>query len=68
MIWRNQIKQPDPERALRFAFLMVALTLRELILFNRMRVFEDILRLDDAILREELPRMLLCSSVWNLTR
>jgi hypothetical protein len=59
MIWRDQIKHPDPERAVRFAFGMVALTLRELILFNRTRLFQDILRLDDDILREELPRRVL---------
>ena len=59
MIWRDQIKHPDPERAVRFAFVMVALVLRELILFDRMRMFQDILPLDDDMLRQELPRMFL---------
>jgi hypothetical protein len=59
MIWRDQIRHPDPERAIRFAFVMVALVLRELILFDRVRFFRDILPLDDEILREELPRMFL---------
>ncbi|HXW54232.1 MAG TPA: helix-turn-helix domain-containing protein [Candidatus Cybelea sp.] len=59
MIWREQIKHPDPERAIRFGFIMVAVVLRELILFNRMRTFQEILPLDDEILKEELPRMFL---------
>ncbi len=59
MIWRDQIKHPDPERAVRFGFAMIALVLRELVLFNRMHIFEDIIPLDDDILKEELPRMFL---------
>jgi len=59
MIWRDQITHPEPERAIRFAFVMVALALRELVLFGRTRIFEDILPLDDNILREELTRMFL---------
>lgn len=59
LIWRDQIQHPDPERAVRFAFIMVALVLRELILFERARIFADILPLDDDILRQELPRMFL---------
>jgi len=59
LMWRDQIKHPQPERAIRFAFVMVALALRELILFGRTRIFEDILPLDDNTLREELPRMFL---------
>ena len=59
MIWRDQIKHPDPERAVRFGFVMIAVVLRELILFNRARIFEDVLSLDDDILKTELPRMFL---------
>ena len=59
MMWRDQIKHPDPERAIRFAFVMVALALRELVLFNRTYIFEAVLPLDDDTLREELPRMFL---------
>jgi hypothetical protein len=50
MIWPDQIEHPDPQRAIRFAFIMVALALRELILFNRTRVFETVLPLDDDTL------------------
>lgn len=59
MIWREQIKHPDPERAVRFGFIMVGVVLRELILFNRMRIFQEILPLDDEILSKELPSMFL---------
>jgi hypothetical protein len=59
MMWRDQIKHPEPERAIRFAFVMVVLALRELVLFGRTRIFEDILPLDDNTLREELTRMFL---------
>jgi AcrR family transcriptional regulator len=59
MMWRDQIKHTEPERAIRFAFVMVALALRELVLFGRTRLFEDILPLDDDTLREELTRMFL---------
>jgi AcrR family transcriptional regulator len=60
MMWREKINHPEPEHAIRFAFVMVALALRELVLFGRTRIFEDILPLDDDILREELTRMFLC--------
>ena len=59
LLWRDQIKHPDPERAIRFAFLMVAVALRELVLFARPHIFEAILRLDDASLKQELTRMFL---------
>jgi len=59
MIWREQIKHPDPERAVRFGFVMIALVLRELILFRRTHLFADLIPLDDDMLTEELPRLFL---------
>jgi len=59
MIWHDQIKHPEPELAIRFAFVIVALVLRELILFNRAYVFEAILPIDDELLARELTRMFL---------
>ncbi len=59
MIWRDQIKHTDPQRAVRFGFVMIAVVLRELVLFNRARILEDVLSLDDDILKTELPRMFL---------
>jgi AcrR family transcriptional regulator len=59
MIWRDQIHHSDPERAVRFGFIIIGLVLRELILFDRTRIFRDVISLDDDILKEELPRMFL---------
>lgn len=59
LIWRDQIRHPDPERAIRFAFLMVAIALRELILFDRAYVFEGVIPADDETLKRELPRVFL---------
>ena len=59
LMWRNQIRHPDPERAIRFAFLMVAIALRELILFNRAYVFEGVIAVDDELLKRELARAFL---------
>ncbi len=59
LIWRDQIKNPDPERAIRFAFLMVSFALRELILFDRSHIFAAILPLSDDLLKQELPRLFL---------
>jgi AcrR family transcriptional regulator len=59
LIWRDQIKHPEPERAIRFAFVIVALALRELVLFDRARLFEAILPVDDELLSRELTRMFL---------
>jgi AcrR family transcriptional regulator len=59
LIWRDQINHPDPEYAVRFAFLMVAFALRELILYDRMHMFAAALPLDDDVLKRELPRVFL---------
>ena len=59
MIWHDQIRHPQPELAIRFAFVMVALVLRELILFNRAHLFEAILPIDDELLASKLTRMFL---------
>src|SRR5262249_59000559 len=59
MIWHDQIKHPQPELAIRFAFVIVALTLRELLLFNRAHLFEAILPINDELLASELTRMFL---------
>ena len=59
MMWRDQIKHPEPDRAVRFAFVMVALVMRELILFERTRTFEEVLAVNDELLSQELPRLFL---------
>ncbi len=59
LIWRDQIKHPDPVYAIRFAFVIVAIALRELILFDRSHIFAAILPLNDDSLKQELPRLFL---------
>jgi AcrR family transcriptional regulator len=59
LLWRRDIRHPDPDYAVRYAMIMVAMHLRELIVFDNVRLFEKILRLDDDRLREELPRAFL---------
>jgi AcrR family transcriptional regulator len=52
-------RHPNPEYAVRFAMVMVAFALRELILVERVHLFEKLLRLGDDRLQEELPRAFL---------
>ena len=59
LIWRDQIEHPEPEQAIRFAFVILAAVLRDLILFDRARVFEALLPVDDKLLTRELTRMFL---------
>lgn len=59
LLWRDQINHPQPELAIRFAFVMVALALRELILFDRARFFDAVLPVDDELLSHELTTMFL---------
>jgi len=56
LLWRRDIRHPDPEYAVSYAMVMVAVSLRELILFNHARLFRDVVALDDDRRREELPR------------
>ncbi|HEX6463321.1 MAG TPA: helix-turn-helix domain-containing protein, partial [Vicinamibacterales bacterium] len=46
LIWRDEIRRPDPEQAIRFGFLVVACVLRDLILFERMRVMSRVSPVD----------------------
>jgi len=59
LIWRDEIRHPDPEYAIRFGFLIVACVLKDLILFDRMGVMSRVVRVDDEVLKEELPRLFL---------
>lgn len=59
LLWRAEIRHPNPEYAVRYAMVMVGLALRELILFDHVRLFEKLVPLADDRLREELPRTFL---------
>ncbi|MGC2467117.1 MAG: helix-turn-helix domain-containing protein [Candidatus Acidiferrum sp.] len=59
LIWRDEIRHPDPEYAVSYGILTVAFALRELILFDQARMFEHVLPVRDDNLKEELPRMFL---------
>jgi AcrR family transcriptional regulator len=59
LLWRREIRHPNREYAVSYAMVMVALTLRELIVFDHVRLFEKLVPLGDDQLREELPRSFL---------
>ena len=59
LLWRDEIRDPDPEQAVAYATVMVALALRELILFGHAGMLTHLVPLDDEHLRVELPRMFL---------
>jgi len=59
LLWRDQIDHPDPEQAIRVAFLVVASTLRDLVIFDRMRLMTSVIPVDDEVLTRELPRVFL---------
>ena len=59
LLFRRKIRHPDPEYAVRYAMLMVAVSLKDLIVFENARHFESILPLDHERLKEELPRVFL---------
>jgi AcrR family transcriptional regulator len=59
LIWRDEIRHPDPEYAVKYGLLMVVFALRELILFDQAHLFEKVAPVSDDHLREELPRLFL---------
>ena len=59
LLWRDDIDHPDPERAIRLAFLVVASMLRDLVIFDRMRLMASVMPVDDDVLKRELPRVFL---------
>jgi AcrR family transcriptional regulator len=59
LIWREEIRHPDPEAGVRYAIFMTVFALREVILFNQIEAFGDLVPLNDERLKEELPRIIL---------
>ena len=59
LIWRDEMRHPDPEYAVSYGILSVAFALRELILFDQAHAFEEAIPVGDEHLKTELPRMFL---------
>jgi AcrR family transcriptional regulator len=59
LLWRDEIRHPDPEYAVSYGLVMVALALRELIIFGHAPMFQKLVPVDDDHLRRELPRLFL---------
>lgn len=59
LLWRDEIRHPNPEHAVSYALVMIALVLRELIIFGHAPMFEKLVPVDDEHLRQELPRLFL---------
>jgi hypothetical protein len=59
LVWRDEIDHLDPEQAIRFAFLIVATVLRDLVLLDRMRLMAPVIPVDDDLLERELPKVFL---------
>lgn len=59
LLWRDEIRHPDPEYAVCYGLVMVALALRELIIFGHAPMFQILVPVDDDHLRRELPRLFL---------
>jgi AcrR family transcriptional regulator len=59
LLFRDEIRHPRPELAVRWAMLMPGFALKELLLFDRAGLTSRLLPLDDKTLREELVRAFL---------
>lgn len=56
--FRGEIRHPDPELAVRFGLLTVAVTLREMLLVQRPDRWNKIVTISDEQLQQQLARML----------
>ena len=56
LLWRDEIHHPDPENAVSYGMMIVAFTVRELLLFNQKEVFESYLPVSNDDLQRELSR------------
>jgi AcrR family transcriptional regulator len=59
LLWRDEIHHPDPGSAVSYGMIMVAFTVRELILFGQAQVFEGLVPLSNGHLHKELSRAFL---------
>jgi AcrR family transcriptional regulator len=59
LLWQDEIHHPDPESAVAYGMLMVAFTVREMILFGQAQAFEGLVPLTSNHLQKELSRAFL---------
>jgi AcrR family transcriptional regulator len=59
LLWRDDIRHPDPEHAVTYGMMMVAFTVRELFLFNLAETFESFVPVSNDHLQRELSRAFL---------
>ncbi len=59
LLWRSEIRHPDPENGVSYGMMMVAFTVRELLLFGHAKVFENFVPVGNDQLQNELSRSFL---------
>ena len=59
LLWRGEIRRPDPESAAGYDMMMVAFTARERILFHQAEAFAGLIPLSNEHLHKELCRAFL---------
>jgi hypothetical protein len=59
LLFRDQIRHPDPGFAVRWAMLMAGCVLRERLRFDQAKLFESLVPASDEQLREEMARTFL---------
>lgn len=59
LLFRDEMRHPDPELAVRWAMLMPGFALKELVLFDQAGLTARLLPMDDEKLQEELARVVL---------
>jgi AcrR family transcriptional regulator len=59
LLWREEIRHPDPEEAITYGAMMVASTARELILFGQAQMFESFVSASNERLQKEFSRAFL---------
>jgi AcrR family transcriptional regulator len=59
LLWRDEIQHPDPENAVSYGMMIVAFTVRELLLFNQKEVFKSYVPVSNDHLQRELSRAFL---------
>jgi AcrR family transcriptional regulator len=59
LLWRDEIRHPDTEAGVRYAIVIIAFALRELILFDRIESFGNLVPLNGERLEDELSRIFL---------